>query len=157
MTISKFRNEYGFLSNFYYLQFIHEGHFWPTAEHAYQAAKTRRREWKEKIRETKTPVEARRVGKRMPIRKDWEKIKLKVIDDILRVKYRHQVSRLSDSSPLGNRRLEGSQWHDDSRGVCNCDFRKGCEVGANQFGKLLMKIRDDLKEKEICDESDKES
>jgi len=150
MTISKFSNEYGFLSNFYYIQFMHDGHTWTTAEHTYQAAKTNSVEWKIKVMEAKTPVLAKRLGKRMPVREDWERIKLQAMEGILRSKFAPTSGMAESLIATGTQKLvEGNYWHDNFWGVCNCHTRAHCGNGKNNLGKLLMKIRDELKERRV--------
>src|SRR5688572_5279274 len=86
MAIDKFDGEYAFLSNFWPWvngikvadadPIIWDGREWPTVEHAFQAAKTFSNEEQEKIRWQETPGKAKRLGRRVTLRSDWEQQKL---------------------------------------------------------------------------------
>ena len=136
--IDKFSGEFGFLSNFYSAPIVVEEIEFPTAEHAYQAFKTYELwEWTA-IKNAKTPGEAKKLGRKVTLRKDWEEIKLEVMEQLLRIKFAilEMKKRLLDT---GDEELvEGNFWNDCFWGVCN-------GKGENNLGKLLMKIREDLR------------
>lgn len=82
-----FRNEYSFLSNFYKSPLQYKGFTFPTAEHAYQASKCIYSEDFDRIRMCESPSIAKRMGKRIPVRDDWNSVKLKVMYEILDRKF----------------------------------------------------------------------
>lgn len=85
--IDDFSGPHGFLSNFHPAPVVYEGQTYPTAEHAYQAAKTldlERRSW---IAEAPTPGEAKGRGRLVDLRRDWDRIKDDVMLDIVRAKF----------------------------------------------------------------------
>lgn len=136
--IKSFVAPYEFLSNFYASPVYYKGIIYETAEHAYQSAKTDNPVWKERIRSAQTPGQAKRTGKFAILKPDWETIKLHVMEDIVRFKFLkpHMVKMLLDT---GTKELiEGNYWNDTFWGVCN-------GVGENHLGKILMKIRLELK------------
>lgn len=69
--IDSFRGEYAFLSNFYHAPFIVKGIRVDTVEHAFQACKTLDKTEQKKILSAKTPGEAKRLGRKCTLRKDW--------------------------------------------------------------------------------------
>ena len=71
-TISRFNEEYFFLSNFYEQPHQYEGIVYPTNEHAFQAAKTMNMELRRQVAACDTPGKAKQMGRRLPLRKDWE-------------------------------------------------------------------------------------
>jgi tRNA dimethylallyltransferase len=72
--MASFRNEKAFLSNFYKCKVKYEGLIYPSAENAYQASKTLDME-KRKEFQIITPLEAKRLGRRVVLRNDFEKRK----------------------------------------------------------------------------------
>ena len=79
--IDKFDGQYAFLSNFYDSPMPTAGGtiFYPTVEHYFQAMKTENPEEREKIRLAPTPGKAKRLGRTINLRADWEEIKLSVM------------------------------------------------------------------------------
>jgi ribA/ribD-fused uncharacterized protein len=141
--ITLFQHKYGFLSNFHPSKIFYEGLWYPTVEHAYQAAKTTSIDHREEI--SKIPVnqpgKAKRKGRKIPLRAEWDDLfKAEVMEDLLRLKFadKNLKQKLLDT---GTRDLvEGNYWHDNLWGKCFC---KKCEdtYGYNVLGKLLMKLR----------------
>lgn len=130
---------WNFLSNFYPCEIVSpQGVVWPSAEHVYQAAKTRIDEERETIRLAKTAKEARALGKTITLRDDWLGIKVSVMDRILRLKF--QIPELKEKLlTTGDQELvHWSPW-DIFWGVDNNN------KGENQLGQLIMKIREELK------------
>ena len=64
MKIERFKGDYNFLSNFYDSIIVIDGLEYRTVEHAFQAAKTDDPEWKENIRNARTPGESKRLGRK---------------------------------------------------------------------------------------------
>lgn len=136
-NIKEFQGQYRWLSNFWRCQVTYDGIVYPSSEHAYQAAKTLDVETRHKIAAAETPGIAKRMGKLVPCRPNWDSIKLQIMEDILRIKFSNSQLRqkLIDT---GDKILEeGNSWGDSFWGICR-------GVGQNHLGKLLMKIRSDL-------------
>ena len=137
--IDSFRGEHAFLSNFYPSPIVYEGRHYPTVEHAYQAAKTVIAEEKEIIQQIPRPGPAKRAGRRVTLRKDWESIKIRVMDQLIKEKFKpgsQFTRRLLDTGDLPLQ--EGNTWGDTYWGICN-------EKGHNHLGKILMKRRHELR------------
>lgn len=75
-SITNFRGQYDFLSNFYYSPIVCDDLEFPTVEHAFQAAKCLGLEDKKRILDCKSPTIAKRAGRRVPLRPDWESVKV---------------------------------------------------------------------------------
>lgn len=86
-TIDTFTNEYRFLSNFYSSKVSYDGLEYPTVEHAYQSIKTIDKDMRLKIRNSKTAADAKKLGRKVELRKDWENIKFDVMLELLRQKF----------------------------------------------------------------------
>lgn len=127
-TIDSFTGQYRFLSNFYP---ISSG----TVEHLFQASKTYDLEWMDKILNAPTPGEAKRLGRKAPLREDWDEIKLIIMENLLLHKF--SIPELRDKLlETGDAELaEGNWWGDTYWGKCN-------GLGHNHLGRLLMKIRE---------------
>ena len=79
--------EWAWMSNFYLCFISYRGYVYPTAEHMYQACKSGDKEERRRIREAKTPSEARKIGKTVRVRKDWGKVRVKLMMAILKAKF----------------------------------------------------------------------
>ena len=134
--IDSFRGEHVFLSNFSPDGFRDEfGNWWNTNEHYFQAYKAEDDEWFGKIMVAKSPSEAKKLGKKCPIRKDWEYLRVAVMMHGLRLKFDQNEeikSKLIDT--MYAELVEGNTWGDDFWGVCR-------GRGKNMLGKLLMMLR----------------
>lgn len=162
--IGPFRNEYAFLSNF------HESSIWmkthngyskvPTVEHGFVAAKAGglsrlfaktglglEEYW------SFSPGEAKRLGRRIHIRSDWHKVRVRVMYLLVKQKFLDpELSALLIGT--GDHELrEANWWHDQFWGDCTCrrhnalvgDLVVGSKVGKNWLGRILMEVRDELK------------
>ena len=145
-VISFFKGKYGFLSNFYPSEILYEGILYHSSEAAYQAAKTD--DPNEKIKFTSySASKSKEEGK--PLVKDkklWYPKSLKIMEDILRIKFSHKSFKQYLLDTRDSILIEGNTWHDNFFGSCICD--KCGNVGENHLGKLLMKIRDELRRDE---------
>jgi ribA/ribD-fused uncharacterized protein len=138
--IRRFRGAYGFLSNFATCDVAG----WRSVEHAFQAAKTDSPEWRLRIQNAPTAALAKRLGRQVPIRENWEEIKVDQMRALLRLKFKQEPfrSRLLETEEAVI--IEENDWHDNFYGVCRCE--RCTDVPAqNWLGRLLMEIRDDLR------------
>lgn len=86
--IGPFEGKYRFLSNFYDGHLVvYRGTIYKTAEHAFQAAKAKDILEKQYVAIAPTPGEAKRRGRRVEMRSDWEIIKDRVMHDIIYDKF----------------------------------------------------------------------
>lgn len=119
-----------------------DGFEWPSVEHYYQAMKFGDADYREQIRQAPHPADAAKLGKskKHQKRKDWDKVKVTCMTRGMYIKCRTypEVSQiLLDSGDLGI--AEVSQY--DYFWGSGRDLR-----GNNAFGKMLMGIRDKLRE-----------
>ena len=142
--INKFRGEYWFLSNFYPASFSYLGKAWPTSEHFYMAAKTNDIVIKEQIRNLEKPGQAKRLGRSLQLRPDWEDVKKDAMLLALRLKFSQNQDIKEKLIKTGGLELiEGNTWHDNIWGNCSCEKCKDI-VGENLLGKTLMIVRSEL-------------
>ena len=77
-------DEVRWLSNFYMSSVRYLGITYPSSEHAYQAQKTLDLVERQQIATLKTPGQAKRAGKAVKMRSDWEQVKDQIMEDIVR-------------------------------------------------------------------------
>lgn len=110
-----------------------------TVEHAFQAIKTNVLAQRAKVAKANTPGEAKRLGRQVPLRPDWDAVRIAEMRELLKQKFAPGTFLAEQLLGTGNEELvEGNYWHDTFWGVCN-------GVGENHLGKLLMEIRRELR------------
>ena len=139
-TIDSFRGKYYFLSNFFPAEVTYNGLTYQNNEAAFQAQKTYSKE--ERIEfTTLEPRDAKRRGRRVRLRRDWEQVKDRIMEEIVRAKFSQNEELKEQLLATGDAQLvEGNRWNDRYWGV---DIRSG--VGENHLGKILMKVRSELR------------
>lgn len=137
--ISGFFGEYRWLSNFWLTPVFYRGHIWPSSEHAYQAAKFVDTDWPRyyEISKTRTPGEAKRIGREGNLRPDWEEVKYDVMLEIVRAKFKTESLAAQLKATIPYDLEEENPWNDTYWGTT-----KG--VGENNLGKILMQVRMEL-------------
>lgn len=109
-----FEGDYAFLSNFYFCVIKFDGKDWPTSEHLFQALKTRDKDQQEKIRNCITPGQAKKLGRIVDLREDWDSIKDNVMRLVLRMKFNQNPFLKTKLLETGNEILiEKNYWHDN--------------------------------------------
>lgn len=87
--ISRFDDDYRFLSNFWPVKVELDGVTYPSTEHAYQAAKTI--DTLERIQfQTGTAGQAKRNGRKVTVRYDWPIVKLAIMESLLIQKFSYK-------------------------------------------------------------------
>lgn len=141
--ITTFKGVYSFLSNFYVSEVVLDGVVYKTAEHAFQAGKAANTVDRIAIIKCDTPGGAKRKGRLVKCRPDWEDIKVQHMYRVLRAKFKHEPLK-SNLLLTGTRQLiEGNTWHDEFWGVCSCPNHG---KGKNKLGELLMQVREELRD-----------
>lgn len=143
--ITSFEGKYSFLSNFYACQTEYHNVKYPTSEHAYQAAKTANPVQKEAIRKADTPDDAKRLGRRIEIKSNWDEIKDEVMYEIVLNKFKNKRMQAKLLATENEILVEGNYWHDNYWGSCTCPKCLQKPKG-NVLGKILMRVRKELKE-----------
>lgn len=135
-VIDKFDGKYSWLSNFYKVPILHQGYTFPAVENAYQAAKTHDVENRERMQYL-SPGDAKKMGRKVRLRPDWEDVKLRIMEELLRIKFNVPELKTKLIATKGALLVEGNWWGDTFWGQCN-------GKGHNYLGRLLMKIRSEL-------------
>lgn len=137
MKIDSFRGDYFFLSNFYEAPVSYDGLTYKNNEAAFQAQKTNAKD-----RHTFTDLsasEAKRLGRIVILRRDWEHVKVKIMYEIVKAKFEQNPDLRIKLLNTGDAELEeGNTWGDRIWGTVNGS-------GQNLLGKILMQVRDELR------------
>ena len=140
--INDFTGKYRFLSNFYQCDFEFEGLTYHNAEAAFQAQKCASEEEKIKYTQVKSPVTAKRMGKREPgFPSNWNDICYDIMKRVLTAKFSNPELRAKLKATGDATLIEGNTWHDNRWGNCTC-AKCANKEGQNWLGKILMEIRD---------------
>ena len=138
--IAGFFDKYRFLSNFWPVPggIVLDGRSYTTVEHAYQAAKTEDYVERLKIHGAVSPGDAKRLGRKVKVRDNWEQIKLELMLNLVRDKFSPGTRLARRLVETGEDELvEENSWGDTFWGC-----RQG--VGQNHLGKILMQVRTEL-------------
>jgi len=136
-VINRFVGPYRFLSNFWPCLIVLDDEPYSSVEHAYQAGKTNDENWRRRVQMEVKAGGAKRLGRKVPLRPDWEEVKVEFMLSLLRQKFNEPKLMEQLLSTRDSELIEGNDWHDYYWGVCN-------GRGENWLGKLLMRVREEL-------------
>ncbi|MDD2981168.1 MAG: NADAR family protein [Hespellia sp.] len=139
-VIASFRDSYAFLSNFYYAEITYGNLRFANNEAAFQAQKsTCARERRQFCTHyLKNPADAKRLGKSINLRPDWNTVKLRYMYEICMTKFLQHPELGEKLLATGNAILiEENTWGDRYWGAVN-------GYGDNHLGEILMDIRSKL-------------
>jgi ribA/ribD-fused uncharacterized protein len=133
---------YGEFSNFSKHPFEVDGKKWPTSEHYFQAHKFTGTIHEETVRLAASAKEAARIGRdrNLPMRPDWEDVKLEVMRSALRHKFNAHPTLVQLLLSTGDEEII-EQTTDDT--YWGCGTRR---LGLNMLGRLLMELRAEYRE-----------
>lgn len=143
LTIKYFDGKNRYLSNFYEAPIEYNGLTYRNNEAAFQAQKVLDEKEREQFTEL-PPNLAKRLGRKIKLRKDWDDVKVDIMKDICRTKFETHPSLMDRLLTTGDRKLiEGNDWNDTFWGV---DDENG---GENHLGIILMELREEFKNKRM--------
>ena len=134
--IDRFEGKHRWLSNFYECPVTYEGRIYPSAEHAFVAAKTEDEELRAKIALIEIPSWAKKFGKTLELREGWEAIRINEMRKIVYAKFTGNTwlaNKLIETWP--HDLVEGNYWNDRFWGQDLAGH------GSNNLGKILMEVR----------------
>ncbi len=139
--INSFRDEYYYLSNFYEAKVTYNGLTFQNNEAAFQAQKCTDPAEMTKFTNI-SASEAKKLGRKASLRKDWEDVKIGIMRDLVYAKFEQNEDLADKLLSTGNEYLEeGNTWGDKIWGTVN-------GKGANNLGKILMEVRENLVKKQ---------
>ena len=136
MSIKYFRGKYFFLSNFYYCKVTYNGLIYLNSEAAYQSMKVDLKERVDFTHMSPSESKIKTYGLKLE-NKD------KIMYEIIKAKFiqnKKLKQKLLDTK--NEEIIEGNSWGSTYWGICN-------GKGKNKLGKILMKIREELREDDI--------
>ena len=131
------RNEYYFLSNMYPCTIKYNGHTFTCVESAFQAQKNPARAPEF---EALNGYDAKRLGRKVKMRADWESVKLDIMKEILKIKF-SDTTLANKLKSVKEPIVEENTWNDTFWGVCE-------GRGMNHLGMILEDIKKDLLKRE---------
>ena len=145
MSIKFSKNNY--LSNFYPCNVEFDGVVYKSSEAAWQAQKTLDLEQRKKICNC-SASEAKKLGRHVKLRSDWEDIKYKLMVDVCYAKFSQNKELEDKLKSTGTELLieNTTGWHDNIWGNCECSKCTN-KIGKNLLGKALMLVRFKLSSK----------
>lgn len=136
-TMMVFRGAFDFLSNFYPARVEVGGIRYQNAEAAFQAQKCADAADRGAFAGLDA-VKAKRKGRQVKLRSDWDAVRLSVMENVVRAKFLQNPDLAARLVATGTMPLEeGNDFGDTFWGV---DAKTG--RGENNLGKILMKIRE---------------
>ena len=135
--IDSFKYPFAFLSNFHVcVPFMYDGIEYTTVEAAYQAQKSLNLLDRMALA-TMSATDAKRAGKKLQLRSDWNDVRLKIMKELVTIKFQQPDLKLCLIMTGKEEIVEGNWWNDTFWGVCRGE-------GENHLGKILMQVRDSL-------------
>jgi ribA/ribD-fused uncharacterized protein len=129
-VIARFEGEHRFLSNFW----VHEDGL--SVEHFFQAGKAKTREDWDYVMASETPGRAKRRGREIALREDWDDIRIETMMYLVFMKFKNPGLREKLLATGDAILIEGNHWGDTFWGV---DIETG--EGENHLGVILMDVR----------------
>ncbi len=137
-TINRFRGNYHFLSNFFIEP---DGTF---VERDFQAGKATNDRDLQYILAAPAPSEAKKRGRAVQVRRDWDSVKVDLMLRLVRGKFAdHPILRTELLATDDALLVEGNWWHDNFWGTCTCP--KCGDKGKNMLGIILHIVRYEIR------------
>lgn len=135
--------EHKWLSNMTLVDIKLKGIIYPSVEHAYMSEKSKEKTWKEFCSNREISGKQVKVySKTIDLRYDWLNVRLKVMEYCLREKFKQEPFKQLLLDTENQNIQEGNYWNDRFWGV---DLKQDPNTGENNLGRLIMKIREELK------------
>lgn len=143
------REQFGYMSNFAKFPIKLKDVLWKTNEHYFQAQKVdpsdaRHSEHVSRIKVAKTPAEAKKLGRKVPLCTDWEQVKDNVMLEACRAKFRQHDRIRVKLLATGDAELIEDSPTDTYWGTGT----KRKVEGKNMLGKILMQVRQELRDEQ---------
>lgn len=137
-------DDFGAFSNFAPFPITLDGDRWPTSEHYFQAQKFENRDYREKIRKSNSPMQAARLGRdrKQKLRRDWESVKVGIMRAAVLAKFSQHEELQELLLSTGEAKIVEHTDNDDDWGD------GGDGSGKNMLGRILMQVRETLRQEE---------
>lgn len=135
-----FRGKLAFLSNFYRSYFVIDGIVYSTVEHFYQSQKMALAEHRDLIINASTAKEAKLLGKKFAMIKNWEREKIYIMAIGVYEKFKQNKILKEKLIALDNTKLVEYNVHGDVYWGVDANTGKGL----NMLGKILKEVKNIL-------------
>ena len=133
--IKEFQGEHRYLSNFAHSPLEYKDVKYLNAEAAFHAQK---QDGRQAEFSNLNPSEAKRLGRQVNLRSDWEQVKEQIMYEVVSAKFLQNPPLMFKLIHTDEQELEeGNSWGDTYWGVCR-------GTGQNKLGRILMAVRDML-------------
>lgn len=145
IKFSRSSDKYGCFSNFTHCKVNFGGITYNSTEAAWQAQKTLNENERKQFA-TLNPSEAKKLGRKVNLRPDWEEVKYQLMVDVCYEKFKNSKKfREVLLSTENDEIIENTTgWHDNIWGNCECPKCIN-KPGRNLLGKALMEVRERLR------------
>eukprot|EP01062_Namystynia_karyoxenos_P000729 TRINITY_DN10270_c2_g2_i1.p1 TRINITY_DN10270_c2_g2~~TRINITY_DN10270_c2_g2_i1.p1 ORF type:complete len:4220 (+),score=1424.11 TRINITY_DN10270_c2_g2_i1:60-12662(+) len=142
VTFYGYAKEWGELTSFSVAHFVVKGKKYSSVEHFFQSMKFEGRPEEDEVRQADTSELARQLGRKYPLREDWDAVKEQVLLVGVRAKFAqnpHLKEKLlsTERCPLHFADAEDSFW--------GTALKKDGSPGDNRYGLILERVRDELR------------
>lgn len=140
--IKEFQGKYRWLSNFWPVQIEYKGRVFHNVENAYHSEKSDDYSFKDFCASESNPRIVKKKQKEIiDLRSDWEEVKENIMLELTRIKFKNPKLKRNLLETCDKYIQEGNTWNDTFWGV---NIETG--EGENRFGKILMQVRNEIKE-----------
>lgn len=95
--------------------------------------------------------DAKKYGKKVPLRGDWEDVKYGIMKDVVLAKFQQNTVLWNLLDQTGNEWIiEDNTWHDCNWGMCTCS-RCSKRKAKNMLGLAIMEVRAIMRGEPTCD------
>ena len=131
-------------SNFAHFPIKLKGRTWPTNEHYFQAQKFAGLDYEEEICKSSSPTKAKKMGRtrKYRLRRDWEQVKDAIMREVVLAKFTQHEEIRATLLGTGDAVLVEHTRNDDYWGD------SGDGHGKNKLGKILMSVREQLRQEQ---------
>ena len=140
-TIDNFNGYFEFLNNEFPTPVYYDGRIYKSVSHAFQAARSQEQHIREKIVRADTIMEMYEIAAKVEDPPDWIKIRLKIMETLVRDKFRRNKELREKLRATENRNLVNS-YGDASTSNLFWGIVEG--KGQNQLGRILESVRSDI-------------
>jgi ribA/ribD-fused uncharacterized protein len=137
-AIIDFTGEHSYLSNSYLCNIEYDNICFCSVEHAFQFIKTSDYECKNKIKHAPTPALAKKYGSQSPIVDGWGKIRLDIMYDLLKIKFK-DIVLVACLLRTGSRIIVDG--NTDGENYWGAFIKNNKVIGKNKLGMMLIKLR----------------
>ena len=139
------RSNYPEFSNFHICKVEVRGLLYSSSEAAFQSLKTRMVNERIKFCDY-APGVAKKMGRKVTLRPDWEEVKYDIMLECLCAKFTQNPELRDLLLSTGDEEIleDTTAWHDNTWGSCSCPKCVNIE-GQNLLGKALVEVRDMLR------------